>query len=176
VLESLPVTDTFFDIETTGLNPFQDQILTIQVKRDELVCVWKLWDEVDEENVIRRFLDFLEGLRAGEAIFGYNILTFDIPFIWARLSLLSEVDADLYHRFFNRNWKDIYQYFGESYCSIDYWLERFNIKRGCVYTGKDVPQLFREEKYEAIEAHAIDDLIVSEKLVGKLRSHGSESS
>lgn len=109
-------------------------------------------------------------MRTSEAIFGYNILAFDIPFIWTRLSLLSKVDADLYHSFFNRNLKDIYQYFGESYHSIDHWLERFNIKRRCGYTGKDVPQLFRDDKYEDIEAHAIDDLIVSEKLVTKLRS------
>jgi len=164
------MTDTYFDIETTGLNPFHDQILTIQVKRDELVCVWKLWDEEDEVNVIRRFLAFLDSIRKNEAIFGYNILAFDIPFIWTRLSILSGVDAAMYQRLFNRNWKDIYQYFGESYCSIDHWLERFNIKRGCVYTGRDIPQLYREEKYEAIEAHAIDDLNISERLVEKLRT------
>ncbi len=37
-----------FDIETTGLNPFKHRILTIQLKREDEIIVWKLWEEKEE--------------------------------------------------------------------------------------------------------------------------------
>lgn len=162
------MTDTFFDIETSGLDPFNDQILTIQVKRGECVQLWKLWEEDNESDMIEKYFRFLDNIDSKEAIYGYNILLFDLPFIWTRLSLLSEFDIEKYRLFYYRNWKDLYQYLGKSYCSLDRWLSYFDIERQCNYSGKDMPKLFREKKYDKIELHAIDDLIVCEKLVKKL--------
>ena len=51
--------DYFFDIETTGLNPYEDQILTIQIKKGDDIIIWKLWEEKDESSMILKFLDYL---------------------------------------------------------------------------------------------------------------------
>ena len=83
------MTDTFFDIETSGLDPFNDQILTIQVKRGERVQLWKLWEEDNESDMIEKYFRFLDNIDSKEAIYGYNILLFDLPFIWTRVSVSS---------------------------------------------------------------------------------------
>lgn len=52
----------FFDMETTGLDPSSDQIVTIQVRRRGRNYIWKAW-KPDEYTAIDGFLDFLTTLR-----------------------------------------------------------------------------------------------------------------
>ena len=64
--------DYYFDIETTGLNPFEDRILTIQMKRGNDVTVWKLWEEKDEMSLIAGLFGNLRNTNGFDSICGYN--------------------------------------------------------------------------------------------------------
>lgn len=159
----------YFDIETTGLNPLLDKILTIQVKRGEEIKLWTLWEEKDELRMIQHFIDYLRPIYGNEAIVGYNCLKFDVPFIHARLNKYDAMEADTYDILHNKKWIDLYQFQGDNYISMDRWLDSFDIERGCKYSGSDIPHLYERELHNEIEEHAVDDLIVCERLFNKLR-------
>ena len=160
--------DCYFDIETTGLNPYKDTILTIQLKRDHDVVLWKIWEK-DELSAILKFLKYLRTVSSSDSIYGYNILKFDVPFISARLNIYGQMNSENYSLLHNKKWIDLYQYLGDNYVPLDKWLQKFAIKRLCPFTGKDIPRLYEKKKFEEIEDHAKDDLIVCEKLVEKMR-------
>jgi len=158
----------YFDIETTGLNPHNDKILTIQVKKGDDIQLWSLWEETDELSLIQKFLDYLRPISGNEAIVGYNCLKFDVPFIHARLNEHDAMDATSYDILHNKKWIDLYQFQGDNYISMDRWLDSFGIERGCQYSGRDIPPLYEQERYKEIEEHAVDDLIMCESLYEKL--------
>ena len=158
----------FFDIETTGLNPFLNKILTIQLKKGPEIVLLKIWDMSDESKMIIKFLNILQNIRSNIPVYGYNCLKFDVPFIWTRLNINGFPSKEGYDILYNRKWVDLFQCLGGNYVPIDYWLKVHEIKRDCCYTGKHIPRLYREKKYKEIENHAIDDLIVCEKLVDTL--------
>jgi uncharacterized protein YprB with RNaseH-like and TPR domain len=157
----------FFDIETTGLNPYEDVILTIQFKLGEEITIWKLWD-TDEPTMLLSFIDYLRSISGDDTIYGYNCLKFDIPFIVARMNHHGLMNAETYRLIHDKKWFDLYQFQGDNYVSMDRWLDSFGIERSCHYSGRDVPYLHQQGKYKDIEEHALDDLIVCEKLVNKL--------
>ncbi|MGA2876450.1 MAG: ribonuclease H-like domain-containing protein [Nitrososphaerales archaeon] len=161
---------TFFDIETTGLNPYRDNLLTIQVKKDGDLTVWRVW-EMSEATVLEGFLGFMGALPSSETIVGYNIMGFDLPFIAARLSLNHAMDESTHARLYrSRKWFDLYHYLGADFKSVDYWLGRVGVARNCLITGKDVPILYIRGEYEKIERHAIEDLALCELLYQRLGS------
>jgi len=162
--------DYYFDIETTGLNPFEHTILTIQLKRENEVTVWKLWEEKDETALIGRFFDRLENISKFDSIYGYNCLKFDLPFIISRLAIDGALDGRTYNALYNRNWVDLYQFLGGNYVSLDRWLSSYGIKRDCLFRGAHVPGLFEQKRFAEIEDHATEDVVLCEKLVEKLRS------
>jgi len=43
--------EVFFDMETTGLSPFDSQIITIQVRVDGRNIVWPVWEGSEREVV-----------------------------------------------------------------------------------------------------------------------------
>lgn len=51
-----------FDIETTGLNPFNDGLVTIQIKLGSQIRIWKRW-EIGELEMIDAFMRVLEEIR-----------------------------------------------------------------------------------------------------------------
>jgi uncharacterized protein YprB with RNaseH-like and TPR domain len=159
-----------FDIEITGLNPYEDMILTIQFKQGEEITIWKLW-ETNEPAMLLNFIDYLRSISGDDTIYGYNCLKFDIPFIVARMNHHSLMNAGTYRFIYDKKWLDLYQFQGDNYVSIDRWLDSFGIERSCPYSGRDVPILYEQGRYSEIEEHAIDDLIVCEELLKKLKEN-----
>ncbi len=157
-----------FDIETTGLNPYEDTILTVQFKQGDEVTIWKLW-ETDEPTMLLSFIDHLRTVSGDDTIYGYNCLKFDVPFIVTRMNHHSLMNAEVYKLVHDKKWLDLYQFQGDNYVSMDRWLQSFGIKRNCPYTGRDVPVFYKQGRCKEIEEHAIDDLEVCEKLVEKLK-------
>lgn len=168
--------DYYFDIETTGLNPFEHKILTIQLKRENDITVWKLWEEKDEISLIARLFDNLRNIDRFDSICGYNCLQFDIPFIASRLAIHGAMDNKNYQVLYNRNWIDLYQYLGGNYISMDKWLRYFAVERQCPFKGVHVPHLYAEKRFAEIEEHAAEDLVLCEKLMEKLsENHGDHA-
>ena len=88
------------DMETTGLNPFDCKVITIQMKRGDHISIWKEW-ETDELNVIQTFLKFLRTVPGDEAILGCNNLKFDVPFVAQRLTKHGGFDGSTYRLLHN---------------------------------------------------------------------------
>lgn len=166
---------TFVDVETTGLDPYHDKVLTIQVRRWGTTNIWKEWEET-EGKVMARFLDFLSTLPSSETIVGYNIMGFDLPFIITRASMNGVFNQATYAKLYrSRKWFDLYHYLGADFRSVDYWLDRLGVRRTCPYTGKDIPSLHTSRDYGKIEQHALEDLILCARLYTELGSIRSEA-
>ena len=152
------------DLETTGLNPFECKVISIQTKKGSQVSVWKEWDS-DELSIIERFLRFLRSVSGDEVILGYNNLKFDIPFIYQRLSAYDKLDRTIYNLLYNKKWLDLYQFLGDDYRSMDTWLKRIGLSKSSTgITGKDVPKLYLDRKYDVIERYVLEELEMCEKL------------
>lgn len=160
--------DHFFDIETTGLNPYKEMTLTIQFKRECKIVLWKIWDEENEVNLILKFLKYLKAVNSNDSIYGYNILKFDLPFISARLNIHGFMNGEKHMILHNKKWIDLYQCLGDNYISLDRCLRSLGIERQCPFKGRDIPRLYEQKRFREIEEHAKNDLIVCEKLVRKL--------
>ena len=165
-----------FDIETLGLDAFQDQIVLIGMKVEDKVKQWKLWKEKDELSMIFKCLKTFEEIPLFEIIVGYNNLKFDVPFIATRLSVHGKWSHDLWELLYReRKWFDLYQFLGNDFRRMSYWLEKLGIKREYEdIIGRDIPKFFAKKEYKKIEQHNKDDLETSEKLYLKLQEEFPE--
>ena len=151
-----------FDIETTGLDPNENQVVLIGMKIKRKIRLWKLWEIKDEAKMILDALREIE--ETNETIIGYNNLKFDVPFMLERLRILGKYEPK-HWRIHSKKWFDLYQYLGNDYRSLRHWLEQANIKRKHPeLDGKNMPNYFEREDFEKIIKHNVDDLTTSEKL------------
>lgn len=161
-----------FDIETMGTNAYRDKIILIGMKQGGKITQWKLWKTNDEVKMIQECLDALEQIPSfEETIVGYNNLKFDVPFITARLSIHGKMTPEIWDMLHNKKWFDLYQFLGNDYRKMNYWLQFFKIKRKYEgLEGRQMPHCFNTKQYEKIEQHNRDDLVTSEKLYLKLQN------
>jgi len=161
-----------FDIETTGLDPYNCQVVLIGLKVGSEVRQWKLWEIGDEEKMILDALEVI--LKVNDTIIGYNNLKFDIPFLLERLKVFGKYEQRFF-KIYNKKWFDLYQYLGNDFRSLKYWLKKAGIKREHPeLDGKDVPVYFKNKEYDKIVKHNLDDLITSEKLFKYLKERNPE--
>jgi uncharacterized protein YprB with RNaseH-like and TPR domain len=151
-----------FDIESTGLNPYENQVILIGMKMGRKIRLWKCWEIKDEARMILDALQEIE--KIDETIIGYNNLKFDVPFMLERLKILGKYEPKFWE-IHSKKWFDLYQYLGNDYRSLKHWLQQANIKRKYPeLEGRDMPNCFGREDYEKIINHNVDDLTTSEKL------------
>lgn len=151
-----------FDIETTGLDPYESKVILVGAKDGPDIKMWRLWKIQDEGRLILSAIDYIEEIE--ETIVGFNNLKFDVPFMLERLRILKLWKPSLWE-IFSRKWFDLYQYLGNDFRSLRYWLREAGIERaGPEVRGKDVPIFYERKEFEKIEAHNIDDLKTSEQL------------
>jgi uncharacterized protein YprB with RNaseH-like and TPR domain len=155
------------DIETTGLNPYRNHLVTINIKRGGHAHLWKRWED-PELVMIDEFLALLREVPSSEAIFGYNNLKFDVPFVASRCAELRGLDAATWQLLYGKKWVDLYQFLGDDYRSLESWLRRFGMERRVPVRGRDIPRLYRERKYELIEHYAREELDLCERLFRRL--------
>jgi uncharacterized protein YprB with RNaseH-like and TPR domain len=161
-----------FDVETTGLTPYEGKVTLIGIKREGRVKQWKLWEIKDEAKMIIQAIE--EIMKVDETIVGYNNLKFDVPFMTERLKILGKWKQEFYE-IYKKKWFDLYQYLGNDLRSLRLWLRRAGIKRDYPeLDGRDMPSLFERGEYKKIEQHNIDDLNTSEKLFIFLKEKNPE--
>lgn len=161
---------TFFDVETTGLDPFQSKIITIQIRRNGKTTIFKEW-ELGEPEMIESFFDFVKEIRRREEIFiGYNILKFDVPFLVQRLHGLEIFDKQKWKILCHElRWVDLYQLLSDAY----YTFYRFGdwFKLAGMQTrvpGRDIPRLYARKKFDKIIEHVEVEMKAMEIVYSKI--------
>jgi hypothetical protein len=161
------------DIETTGLNPFRDKIITIQLRIRGQNHIWTEWGEDGEAKVISNFLNFWETIprskRIGGATFvGFNVLHFDIPFITERYRILGLPHPELV-------WKslvhypiyvDLYQLLGDNLMGFARWkgLLVGKAEKALKCSGKDIPAFYENGEHGKILEYINDEMESLEKI------------
>lgn len=160
-----------FDIETLGLDASQHQVILIGIKRKGRIKQWKLWEIKDESKMILRCIKVLEKIPFSEVIVGYNNLKFDVPFMTQRLHVLGKMSSKVWEILYKeRKWFDLYQFLGNDFRSLIFWLDKLGIRRKYEeLTGELMPKFYERRGYEKIEQHNRDDLNTSMKLYLKLQ-------
>lgn len=161
-----------FDIETTGLNPYENQVVLVGIKIGRKIRQWKLWEVDDEAEMI---LDALKEVgKTNETIIGYNNLKFDVPFMLERLKVLGKYEPRFFS-LYRKKWFDLYQYLGNDYRSLAYWLGKANIKRKYPdLAGKEIPRFYEKKDFQKIINHNLDDLRTSEQMFKFLKKNNPE--
>ena len=160
-----------FDIETTGLDPYRNRVVLIGMKQGGETKLFKLWETKKEPEIILSAIRALQTVR--ETIVGFNNLKFDVPFMLERLRILGRWE----NRFWGINymsWFDLYQYLGNDFRGLNYWLGKAGIKKQSEILGRDIPRLYRMREYAKIESHNLDDLNTSELLFLYLKKNNPE--
>jgi len=161
-----------FDVETTGLDPYEGRVTLIGIKTKGTVKQWKLWETKNEAKMIIQAIEDI--MKVDETIVGYNNLKFDVPFMMERLKILGKWKRE-YYEIYKKKWLDLYQYLGNDYRSLRLWLERAGIGRDYPeLDGRNMPSLFERGEYRKIEQHNTDDLNTSEKLFNFLKEKNPE--
>lgn len=152
--------------ETTGLSPVDHELVAIAVADGEgTVTAIPRWEHDDEPELLVAFLEAWDDIErkrsSGGALFvGVNHLTFDVPFLLGRCSRL---ESDLAAREwpFERCWDvlvrwpvyfDLAQLVGGDLVGLQR-LRAALLDEPVDDGGRDVPVLYRNERYDAIDDH-----------------------
>lgn len=162
---------TFFDTETTGLDPFKSKLVTIQLRRKGKTKIFKEW-ELGEAGVLKSFFIFLDRIRRKEeTLVGYNVLKFDLPFIIQRLQKLGAFSQRRWKLLcYWVHWVDLYQLLGDAYFKFAEWSLRLAGLKQKV-SGKDVPQLYANRKFSSIVRYVKNELKAMETVYTKVMEH-----
>lgn len=149
------MTKFIMDLETTGLNPFESEIIAIGIV-DETGdhFIWDRARDEKEEVIIERFIDWAK--RKLPVLIGYNIRSFDLKFIQIR-AWKHGLDPKIFDIL---EVIDLIQYLHakHTYASLDFWCEFLGIPIKCELNGKDMGAMWEKKDYESIKAHLEDDL------------------
>ncbi len=162
-----------FDLETTGLNPMDDKIVSVAfiLKNGMRKCITLNKDVDTEEELLRKFM---KHLREESEIIGFNIDSFDIPFLIKRC-LINNIPVPEY--FNNYKQKDLrklangfwYSYDKETSGKLNDWAEILGIDVE-THNGGEIPRLYRKGEYEKIAEHNKEDVKITQKLWERLKN------
>lgn len=168
-----------YDLESTGPDPFENKIVTIQYRRNKENYVFKIWDyDQSERELISRFLKSWESIplhlsRGGDYFVMYN-LRLCAPFLLTRCILNDIGKGDLEER--KHLWNclvhtpaflDLYQLLGDKFTRFDHWRKLFGLGTSS-FKNSDIPHLYNEKRYLEIEDYVCDELVAMEKLYDTL--------
>ncbi len=140
-------------METTGLDPHRDKVITIQVRHEGLTKVWKEW-ELGEEGCLDSLFALLNRVDWRRAsLVGYNVLRFDIPFADVRLRALGLMNEKAWHLLHDYpHVIDLYQLLGDYFLRAKAWYSWLTPVENEV-SNRDVPELYERKEYSAIEGY-----------------------
>jgi len=157
------------DVETTGLNPFEDRLTVIGACYDGKVVSFS----GDEKDMLKEFWHFTFKMNPHRLV-GYN-LPFDVSFIEIR-SLLHNVEGIKFNKW--KGYIDLMRFllpWGskvkfaklQDFCDL---LGFEGIKSDL--KGADMPQLFKDGKIDTIVEHCEDDVLQTWRLMKRCEECG----
>ncbi len=159
------------DCETTGLSPFENELITVQyADEDGTLSLYRLWEYESEAALLIDFLrDWKEIKRkrddSGALFVGYNHLKFDVPFVFAKCLLLEEVQTALDWSP-QDCWKQLYRWpmyldlvhlFGSDFISMEAIREEL-LGTSDPYESRNIPVYYANDQYDVIEAYIEDEM------------------
>ncbi|MFP4590737.1 MAG: hypothetical protein ACLFM8_04650 [Halobacteriales archaeon] len=157
------------DCETTGLSPVDHELIAVQFADAEgSIARFARWEHDGEAAMLAAFLEAwtaIDRKRAGGgAMFvGVNHLGFDVPFLLARGIALAD---DLEHWSEGRLWDELYrwpvyldlaQLVGNDLVGMAD-LRRELLETAAERPSRDVPVLYRNERFDALDERLDDQL------------------
>ncbi len=137
-------------METTGIDPFYYNTITIQVRSKGQTTVWPEW-KLGETDCIESFFNYQRSIPRPETTFvGYNVLKFDVAFLDQRLrqlEIMNEWKWRVLHDW--THWVDLYQLLGDAYYRGSTWYASLAGSRQSV-TNAEIPELYRKGMYDSI--------------------------
>jgi len=150
----------YIDIETTGLNCIENEVIVIQMKHDnEPIEIYTIWTS-NEKTILKKMINRILEIQAKENYtwcVGFNSSKFDIPFLYQRcihnnISSPDELFKILYSNFVHLDLRQIFY-------SSNNWrfkgLGWSNVLKAYDYPpkiaeGNQIPIWYKEKKYDKI--------------------------
>jgi uncharacterized protein YprB with RNaseH-like and TPR domain len=163
--------DFYFDIETTGLHSIEDRILCISVMNTESNIPITFYGE-DERKTLEQFLT---SVKNSEKLIGFNIDTFDVPFIVCRC-LVNTVNIG---EFLNKNFIDLRKVVSSFKISRDGYY-RGTLREWanhCDYIvisqdGSHMNELYLAKNWKEIKKHNEEDVFILKLLYERCKFCG----
>ena len=164
----------FFDTESTGLYPYRDKLITIQVRWRGKNTIWAEW-ELGEKGIIDEFFKFTSDdvVRKQCKFFGFNNLEHDLSFLLERLH-----HQDYGQHNFELRWErfarhlayvDMRQLLGHSIGKFSKWKYWFTGDK-FDYAGDMIPKFYEKGEYTKILGYVNDELEHFEKIFDAIKN------
>lgn len=162
-----------WDVESTGLEPFTDRILCISIIDVETSEVKSFCGE-DEQKLLQ---DFFNEVKDVDKFVGYNTQSFDAPFILQRclfykikltkafLNINNQVDLRKHALGFFLS----YNRFAKG--KLSQWAEKLGTPAETP-SGNIMPSLYLQGKWDEIEKHCVEDIMICKRLHTRLLQCG----
>ncbi len=165
---NLTLTAIVLDIETTGLNPLEDEIVAVGIRTPEGTSV-----RTAEDHSERALIDFVlvELSRwPNPVLVGYNITGFDLPFLTAR-GLRYSLPAHLLRRCYRVDLLQVVRRYllpNGRYCKLRDIAAFLGIEVDDEVSEADVPELARQGRWEEVRNHCEKDVELTYRLFRRL--------
>lgn len=170
-----------FDCETTGLSPFQNQVISVQyADEDGDLTLFAGWEYDTEEDLIVDFLTHWTEIKRkrdaeGALFVGYNHLKFDVPFVFTKAitdsAVLDRLDWDEHEV-----WRQLYRW--PMYLDLAHLLGSDFISMRAVrkellgtegqLESKRIPGYYESERYDLIERYIRDEMVAMREIYDAL--------
>jgi len=147
-----------YDIETSGLSPLKDRIVSIGIKtkEDERILM-----NDDEKKLIEEFWDYLKNHKKKYGSFvlvGYNSVAFDLYFIKIRSAYhkVPVMPIEKYKEHIDLYW--VLTPYGSRKGKLDDFCNLFGFPAQYESMGDAVPKAWKDKNYELIIKHNEDDI------------------
>lgn len=166
-----------FDIETTGLKPSNSQLVcigTLKTRKDGTIneTIYTKQKHTTSQ-IIQHFTDQLTELPESADIVGYNSDTFDWPYLISKSMHINDYGdtTDQLFQLKNKHSHDLFKTHGKvngKYQSLENLLKLNGLSHEVECNGSQMPQLYKNKKWELIHRYVREDVKKTWKLYQKL--------
>ena len=164
----------YLDIETTGLDSEKDKVITVQFAKIDFktgtmiepINVIAEWQSSEEDILEKAYSFLMEGDEWNFVPCGYNILHFDLPFLFSRFQ--SVLKKPVTYEFLDRPTLDLKSVFILMNGGRFKGSNKFIKKNG--WTGKTVPEWYKQKEYDKIIKYIVNEADAFEKAFCELRN------